>query len=178
MKKNIILLLFLFAAAGTMYYYKQYNVKADKASVQNKVQSFINRGEAVEKKLEVMKIVQLDETNSYIAMFQLENGNIGSSHLEKGFNNRYKIMHAGYGTNEAWFEDVSTADGKYGVLIGKNSELDIDTIEAKLIHEEYSFSIDVSQQPVILEYIKLPKELTSTYPAEITLYNEQNQIMQ
>ncbi|WP_409253012.1 hypothetical protein V1502_03515 [Bacillus sp. SCS-153A] len=95
MENNVILLLVLLVAGGTvylMYYYSQYNVKDDKTSVQTKVQYFINRGETVEKKLEVKKIVQLDETSSFIVMFQLQNGNIGSSHLKKGLNNKYKIL--------------------------------------------------------------------------------------
>jgi hypothetical protein len=62
----------------------------------------------------------------------------------------------------------------FGILIGKNSDLKIDHITARLIHEEFSFTYHVSEHERFVKYKKLPSNLKQTFPAEITFYDKNN----
>jgi hypothetical protein len=171
------LLIFTAAIGGSIYYYTtQYDVEMDDRSVQTAVKTFLDRGEpGIDP--ELIEVVQIADTRSHIAMFQLKNGNMGYAHMIRGFNNRFKIDHAGYGTNSVTYESVETNKGLYGMLLGGNRELEIHRIKAGLIHEDFSFTADVSGERIITQFIKLPEGLSMPFPAELTFFNEDNQII-
>jgi hypothetical protein len=179
MMKRIAVILLIAAAAigGFVYYYTtQYEVKMDNRSVEAGVKLFLARGKpGIDP--ELIEVVQVADTNSHIAMFRLKDGNMGYAQLVKGFNNRFKIDHAGYGTNSVTYESAETNKGMYGMLVGENRELEIQSIKADLIHEDFSFTADVSGERIITQFIKLPEELSMPFPAELTFFNEDNQII-
>ncbi|WP_456275059.1 hypothetical protein [Bacillus sp. AK031] len=178
MKRIAGFLLIIAAAIGGYgyYYTTQYDVELDDRSVQTGVKTFLQRGESGIDP-ELIEVVQIADTSSRIAMFQLKNGNMGYAHLIRGFNNKYKIDHAGYGTNTVTYESVETNKGLYGMLLGGNRELEIQHIKADLIHEDFSFTADVSGERIITQFIKLPEDLSIPFPAELTFFNEDNQII-
>lgn len=80
--------------------------------------------------------MHLDDTKSSIALFQLENADIGYAHLIKDLNGKYEFDVIGYGSNKVSYEEIKTNRGMYGILVGKNRELRIEHITAKLMYEK------------------------------------------
>ncbi|WP_108586771.1 hypothetical protein [Paenisporosarcina sp. OV554] len=62
----------------------------------------------------------------------------------------------------------------YGILFGKNSNHKIDYISVELIHEEFSFTSDVSEDEVFVKYKKTPSQFKQTFPAVLTYYDKNN----
>lgn len=104
----------------------------------------------------------------------MENGNVCYVQLVEGLNGRLKITNTGHGTNELHYQDIKTNNGSYYILVGKNLEKKIDTIQVKLIHEEYDFNVDVSTKVLFIKYHKLPKEFEQPFPAEFTMLDKDN----
>ncbi|MFC3749801.1 hypothetical protein ACFORK_24065 [Paenibacillus sp. GCM10012306] len=138
---------------------------------------WLNRGKTEHISANLIKVVRVNHSNSYIALFRLENDDIGYSHLIKGLNGKYKIELAGYGTNEVSYVNIRTNEGEYGILIGKNPGLKINHIVTKLVYEEVSFTTDVSKEEMFVKYEKLSSDFKKTFPAELIYYDENNIII-
>ncbi len=107
----------------------------------------------------------------------MKNGDVGYAQFIKGWNGRFKILQSGHGTNEVSYRSIKTNIGMYGVLIGRNSNLEISKIKAELLSENYSFTSDVSKDETFLRYKKLPSNLKQTFPAELFFYDENNKLV-
>jgi len=162
----------------SLYYFNQYHINNDNVSIQSNLKDWLNKTSTEEIIPNVLDVVRLDNSNSYIALFQLENNNIGYSQLIKGSNGKLKIERAGYGTNVVSYEKIETNKGVYGILVGKNPDLKMDHLSVKLKHEEFGFTTDVSKDEKFVKYEKLPSGLKETFQAELTLFDENNTVIQ
>lgn len=160
-----------------LYYFSQHNIENDNVSIQTGLRDWLNRGRVEDISPNVLEVVRLDNSNSYIVLFQLENNNMGYSQLIKGLNGKFKILRAGYGTNVVSYKDIETNKGMYGILVGYNPNFKIDHLVAKLMYEEFSFTVDVSKDEKFIKYEKLPTELKETFPAEITFFDKNNNVI-
>jgi hypothetical protein len=179
-KKVIYFSLFLIVLCigYSLYYLNQYHIDNENVSIQSNLNDWLNRGSTEQISPNVIEVVRLDNSNSYIVLFELENNDIGYSQLIKGLNGMPKIERAGYGTNVVSYEKIKTNQGMYGILIGKNPNLKIDHISVKLMHEEIGFTTDVSKDEKFVKYEKLPSDLEENFPAELTFYDKNNTIIQ
>jgi hypothetical protein len=50
------------------------------------------------------------------------------------------------------YQVIKTNHGNYGLLVGKNPDLHIEQITAKLMYEEFSFTSNVSKEEAFLTY--------------------------
>ncbi|MBT2685036.1 hypothetical protein [Bacillus sp. ISL-37] len=173
MKKAGYLVIFVavMAIGYGIYYSNQYPIEDNPAAIQTGLQEWSNR-DSGSINPEVIKSVQLDDTNSYIVLFQTDNGEMGYAHLIKGLNGKYKIDHSGYGTNIVSYQKIKTNKGMYGILIGKNPQLKIDHIEAELYSGEYSFESNVKGEERFIAFEKFPENTEQPFPAELTFYDE------
>lgn len=175
-KKTMYYALFfmVLCTISTLYYFNKYHIKNDNVSIQSNLKDWLNRGSVEKNSPDVLDVVRLDHSNSYIVLFQLEKNNIGYAQLIKGWNGKFRIEQAGYGTNKVSFADLKTNEGIYEVVVGYNENLKIDHMLVKLQNEEYSFTTDVSKDKEFLRYEKLPSELKETFPANITFFDQNN----
>jgi hypothetical protein len=153
----------------------EYTINHDKASIQTGISEKLNR--EVDLDLKVLKIVQLDDTSSYISLFQLKNGHFGFAQLTEGPNGKLKVKTFGHGSNLVRYQKVLTEQGVYGVLYGINKNRKIDHIKAKLLGEEYSFITNVSLDERILNYEKLPATIKDPFPAKLTFFDKDKNII-
>ena len=160
--------------ANVMFYFNQYDINNDEQSIQTGLNDWLNRGNRDEINSKLIEVVQLDVSKSYIALFQLENDDLGYPHLNKGLNGKFKMEHSEHGTNGISYEEIKTNRGMYGILFGKNSNHKIDHISAELTMKNFSFASDVSEDEVFVKYKKLPSQFKQTFPAVLTYYDKNN----
>lgn len=179
MKKAGYLALFIaiMAIGYGIYYFNQYPINDNEAAIQSGLQEWSNRASGSIKP-EVIKSVQLDDTSSYIVLFQTDRGEMGYAHLIKGLNGKYKIDHSGYGTNIVSYQKIKTNNGMYGILIGKNPQAKIDRIGAELYSGEYSFESNVKGEKRFIAYEKLPEDTKQPFPAELTFYDKNGSVIE
>ena len=172
-----VAIIIVFSIGYLLFYINQYGVNNDETSIQFSLEFWLNRGSEEEYHPNILQMVQLDDTTSYITLFQLENGKYGLAQLIKGLNGKFKIERSAHGTelyNPSSYEIIDTNNGKYIVLYGGNPNLKIDHISAKLTNEEFGFTSDVSKNEHFIKYEKIPSELKKPFPAKIIFYDKNN----
>lgn len=180
MRKKVLYVILFIMVIGfgyTLFYFNQYSIEDERASIEANLMEWQNKGNEKEIKFDILKVTQIDDTNSYIALFETTDKNIGYTHLLKGWNGKYKIEQSGWGTNIASYQDLKTNKGMYGILVGKNPDLQIDHIIAESAEENFSFTSTVSKDETFLVYEKLPSDLKSTFLPNVTLYDEGQNII-
>lgn len=176
-KIYISLWLILLLIVYLLSYFNEYHINDSTVSIQSSLNDWLDGGNTEQIK-NIVEVVHLDPSNSYIALFQLENKNIGYAQLIKGWNGKFKIERSGHGTNVVSYESIKTNRGMYGILVGTNSGLKIDHIVAKIMNEEFRFTKDVSEDERFIKYEKIPRDFKKTYPAELTFYDKNNTVIQ
>ncbi len=63
------------------------------------IKRLLNRGDREEISPKLIEVMQLDGSKSYIALFKLENDNLGYAHLIKGINRKFNMEYSGSGSN-------------------------------------------------------------------------------
>lgn len=175
MTKKLMYAILLFGVTGLCYvffYMDQYPIKSDKASVQAELAEWQSNGDDTKFEFKTLEIVQLDDTNSHIAIFETSNRNVGYAHLIQGWNGNFRIEQSQWGTTPVSFHDLKTNKGTYGLVTGQNQGLEIDHIKAESSDRQFSFTSTLPQEETFLVYKKLPSNLKNTFLPHITLYNQ------
>lgn len=178
-KKTLYTLLIILGIsfAYTLYYFEQYSIENEEEAIHNSLVQWENRARDTKIELDILDITQIDSTNSYIAIFETADNNVGFAQLLKGWNGKYKIKLSGWGTNLVSYVDIKTDDGMYGILVGKNPGLEIDYIVAEAINNEFAFKSSVTNDEKFVKYKKLPSSLKTTFLPNITLYDENDKVI-
>ncbi len=179
MKKVIYLFLFvaIIFIGYSWYYFDQYHIEDNRTAIQSNFKEWINRdSESIEP--DVIEVVQLDNTSSYIVLFQIQSSNIGYAHFIKGWNGNFKIDHSGHGTNIVSYKKIKTNKGMYGILVGKNPDLSIDHIKADLSYDDFDFTANVSTNEKFVRYKQLPNDIEKPFPADLTFYDKNGSVIE
>lgn len=172
----LILSVAIISIGYSFFYFNQYHIEDERTAIQSGLKDWSNRGSGSIKP-NVIEVVQLDDTSSYIVLFQTKNGNVGYAHFIKGWNGKFKIDHSGHGTNIVSYEKIKTTEGMYGILVGKNPNLTIDHIKAELYYEDFNFIVNVSTDEMFIRYKQLPNDIEQPFPAELTYFNKNNSVI-
>jgi len=172
-----IAVILVFSLGYSLFYINQYGINNDKTSIQSSLEFWLNRGSQEGLDPKILEMVQLDDTTSYITLFQLENGNYGLGQLIRGLNGKFKFEGLWYGIglyNPSSYEIIDTNKGKYMVLYGGNPGLKIEHIKAISANEEFRFTSDVSKIESFIKYEKIPSDLKNPFPAKLIFYDKNN----
>lgn len=123
---------------GVALYSKAYAITNNKTQLMDNILRFINRPTVVANNIDIKQELNID--NKKYVLFII-NKNLGEAELTKGFNNKYKIETAGYGSGFYRDEINKTNRGKYLIISGKNYENKISYIKILLDGKEYKISI-------------------------------------
>ncbi|WP_226577235.1 hypothetical protein [Halobacillus litoralis] len=173
MKKLTYLISFLviLTFGYSWFYGTQYHIEDNQDAVQSNLKEWSNRG-SEDINPDVIKIVQLDDTRSYILLYQTQSKDIGYAHMIKGWNGKYKMDQSGYGTNIVDYQNVETNQGTYGVVYGRNPDLEIDYFAVNLADEPFRFTAGVKDDENFVRYKKFPKDIKDPFPAHLSFYNK------
>lgn len=160
----------------SVFYINSYSIKNTNESVQSSLKDWLNRGETLQLNPTLIEKVKIEDTTTHIGLFLLGNDNIGFVRLVEGLNGRLKITNSGHGPNQ--YQAIETNKGLYYVLVGKNPEKKIDNIQVELLYEDYDFNVDVSTEELFIRYNKLPNKFEQPHPAEFTMFDKDNNVIQ
>lgn len=150
----------------------EYVVENESIKIEEGLNRFINRSEG-NVKVKLLKIQQLDKTNTFVAIFSMNESDVGYAKLEKKLFNKLKIIHAGYGSSNIKYKDIKTNKGNYGLLYGMNPQLLIDTVQINNLEGTYTQDIDVSNEEIILVADKLPKEVDKAITFKLVFFDKE-----
>ncbi len=148
---------------GVISLYAQYPIKTDAVDIKKHLEDWENRFDTPYT-IEVKSFKQLGETGTYLASYKLDESP-AMAVLEKGINNRLKIVSSGSGTSMVQYEDVATDDGVYVVLYGVNLNEKISMIEVDLQTADYSYRVDVPKG----DYFTVVNLLPTTIKSPVTI---------
>ncbi|WP_182201710.1 hypothetical protein [Paraliobacillus salinarum] len=173
MEKAIYLVLFvvIIFIGYSWYSVAQYHIEDDSTAIQSNLTEWSNRGSGGINP-DVIKMVQIDDTRSYIVLFETQGSNMGYAHFIKGWNGKFKIEHSGHGTKIIGYQEIHTNKGIYGLIYGENPDLKIDHIQADMYYGDFSFSSSVREDEKFVRYEKIPNDIEKPFPAELTFYDE------
>lgn len=180
MKRKIVLALSIVLVLGfsyTLFYMNQYSIAPEEDTIQASLINWQNKDERKNFELDILGVTPIDQTNSHIVLFETADKNMGYARLLKGWNGKYKITDSGWGDSLVQYTDIKTSDGTYGILVGKNPDLEIDHIIAGIADNEFDFTATVSNAETFVRYQKLPSGLKEAFVSEITLYDESGEII-
>lgn len=181
MKKVIYLLSFvsIISIGYYFYYINQYDIEDKRAAIQSSLNEWANRGMGSGSiDAEVIEVVQLDETSSYIVLYETQSNHLGYAHYIKGWNGKFRIEHSGHGTNIVKYQKIKTNNGMYGILVGKNPDLKIDYIKADSYYGDFNFKSNVNGDEKFVRYEKLPIDIEKPFPAELTFYDKNGSVIE
>ncbi|CQR46266.1 hypothetical protein BN1058_00519 [Paraliobacillus sp. PM-2] len=170
---SIIILIFI---GYSWYYVNQYHIEDNRTAIQSNLTEWSSRGSGSIHP-DVIEVVQLDDTSSYIVLFQTQSSHMGYAHMIKGWNGKFKITHSGHGTNIVKYQKIQTNKGMYGIIVGKNPDLKIDHIIADLYDGDFSFSSNVRADEKFVRYEKIPNDIEEPFPAELTFYDKEGSVI-
>lgn len=163
--------------AYIVFYMNQYSIADEEDEIYTSLLGWQNRGLDYEFKMSISDVIQVDQTTSYIVLFETPDNNVGYAQLVKGWNGKYKIIQSGWGDNAVTYSDIKTNEGMYGILAGKNPDLQIDHITAITVNEVYEFTSSVTDAKTFVRYEKLPPNLKETFISDLTFYDKNGQVL-
>lgn len=150
--------------------YTQYPIKADASEIKKHLEDWENRFDTPHM-IEVKSFKQLGETGTYLASYKLDESP-AIAVLEKGINNRFKIVWSGSGTSVVRYEDIATEDGVYVALSGENPNEKISMIEVDLLTADYSYRVNVPKGDYFTVVDLLPTTIKSPVAITFTVYDK------
>jgi hypothetical protein len=110
----------------------------------------------------LVKVVQIENTTSYIALIRLKNRALRYLHLVKRSDGTFQLESTAYkGEAEpASYEIVDSNRGLFIVLYGENTDLNMNEVWAtvRIENTEYTYSTDVSGIGTFLKEMKISND--------------------
>ncbi|MFL0364674.1 hypothetical protein ACH0BF_16845 [Pseudobacillus sp. 179-B 2D1 NHS] len=150
--------------------YAQYPIKMGEEDIKKHLEDWENSSDTPDT-IEVKSFKQLGETDTYVASYKLDESP-AIAVLEKGINNRLKIVSLSSGTSEVRYEDIATDDGIYIALSGVNQNEKISMIEVDLQTEDYSYRVDVPEGDYFTVVNLLPPSIKNPVAISFTSYDK------
>ncbi|MBK3495737.1 hypothetical protein JFL43_12905 [Viridibacillus sp. YIM B01967] len=173
--KNIISIVFIAIILIAWYFIilnsNEFVVENEPTKIEEGLNKFINRPEG-NLKVKLLKIQQIVKTDTFVAVFSINEGEVGYAKLEKKLFNKLKIIHTGHGSAKIKYEDIETNKGNYGLLYGTNPQLVIHTVQINNLEGTHTQDVDISNEEIILVADKLPKEVDKAITSELIFFDK------
>lgn len=172
----------VFIVVCTIIYLNKYQIENSTKSIQSNIKDNINRnkddGITVLHDPEILEVINLPNTTTFIILFRLDNNYYGYAQLVKGINNKFKLATMGYGTKLINFSDIDTNKNNYIILYGENSDKKINHILLELRKGDYSFTADISDEEIFFNYYEIPIDIEKPISVDLTYYDKGNKIIE
>jgi hypothetical protein len=181
LKGNVIFLSFIGAVlivviVATIYNHhinSKYSISNNINEIQTNLQVWENRSD--EHLIPTLiQVVHLGDSDTYVAFFKHQNGNLGTAVLKEGPNKKLRIISSGYGTDTASYDCAKTSSGNYGVVYGMNPNNIISSIHVELLGDQYNYKVKIPQTPNYIVVKKLPKGISSSIASELYFFDKNN----
>lgn len=170
---SIIGILIVIGVIYLLNYNYRFNIKNDEHLTEN-IEVWLSRGNEKITLNNHVKLHKLGNSNSYIGLLQFESKELGIVKLNKGWNEKFQIINAGYGPTELTYRTVNSKDGRFGVVYGTNPQGKIHSIKVELLSYDYQYSTKInSNQKLFIKIDRLPKTIkTDDFSENIITYDQ------
>ncbi|MGE7918062.1 hypothetical protein ACQKM9_03815 [Viridibacillus sp. NPDC093762] len=176
MKKRIISIMFLGIIIIGGYFiilnFNEFVIENEPTKIEEGLNKFINRPEG-NLKVKLLKIQQIDKTDTFVAIFSINESDFGYAKLEKKFFNKLKIIYTSSGSAKIAYKDIETNKGNYGLLFGLNPQFVIHTVQINNLEGTHTQKVDVSNKEVILVADKLSKEVEKAITSKLLFFDKE-----
>lgn len=178
-KKGLFISAFLLIIgfAYILFSANQYTIADEENEIYASLLEWQNKASDFEFEMVILGITQIDQTSAHIVLFETSANNVGYAHLIKGWNGKYKIIGSGWGDNVVTYSDIQTDQGIYGILVGKNTDLEIDHIRALTVDGDYEFTSSVTGAETFVRYHKMPSNLEETFVSDLTFFDKNGEVL-
>ncbi|MGX2958801.1 hypothetical protein JNUCC23_05990 [Peribacillus sp. JNUCC 23] len=121
----------------------------------------------------LIKVEHLGESDTYIAFFRNQSGDLGIATMKEGPNKKLKILNSHYGTVVAGYNGVKTDTGNYGIITGKNPNKQIYSIQVVLQDDSLKYKVKVPEDAYFIIVKELPKGISSNTFADLYLFDKE-----
>lgn len=156
MKRIIVLIfciIFIFLIGLIINYQLSYSVTDSMDDIENKIADFLSSSKYNDstKKISVENQCSIDD-RKYV-LFYIDK-KLAYAELKKGFNSKYKIISVTEDIDMLRSEIIKTNKSKYLFITGKNADLQIDYIKAKVGVDEYK--VTIPKENYFISYCPVP----------------------
>lgn len=188
MRKSIIVVLALIIgvviigvavkAIQTFNVNEEFTIVNNSKEIQKHLTVWQNRGMEVLNPT-LIKVEHLGETDTYVALFENNTGDLGIATLKKGSNDKLKILNTHYGStydvNFARYLGIHSNKGNYGIIFGKNPTKDMHSIRAELMDDNTTkFTVLIPEEEYFIVTKQLPEGTSSKVFADLFLFDKNN----
>lgn len=178
----IIICIVFIIFASNRYYFSKYEIENSIESIQISIAENMNLGNDSMTKYdpEILKMLNLPNTNTYVVLFQLNTNNYGHAELIKGINGKFLISTVSYstGSNLIDHDEVNAGKINYFIIYGKNQYKMIDHILIESEYEDYSFTANVADEEIFLVCDEIPSSIEQAWPFYLTYFDKDGKIIQ
>lgn len=156
MNKIIILifcLMFIFLVGSIISYQLSYSVTDSTSEITNKISSFLSNSKYNDNTKVISIRYQCNIDDRKYVLFNI-NKKLAYAELKKGFISKYKIVSVTEDIDMLRCEIIKTNKSKYFFVIGKNADLQIDYIKAKISVDEYK--VTIPEEDYFISYYPVP----------------------
>ncbi|WP_107841624.1 hypothetical protein [Metasolibacillus meyeri] len=169
MKKMILVffsvILLLVLCIYCWNYYTKYYINTSEKEVKAFLEEFS------ESKIELLSFEQIDDTNIWLAHFQLNEKKFNYAQFREGWNHKVKFIYLKTYPNVT-YDELNTNKGKYGVIFANNLDENIVKIKLQSQLKNFETEIDTSTSKIFIRAIKLPENVENTAPAIFYFYDK------
>lgn len=152
---------------------EKYPIAKNESDIQRHLTSWQNRGgEGLNPKL--LEVEHIENTDTYIAFFENQDGQMGVGILKEGANKKLKINNSYHGTGEIKYYWAKTDRGYYGIIYGRNTNKQVHTIKAVAQDNTYSFTVQMPKEEYFMVNKKLQKGADGEEFADLYFYDKNN----
>lgn len=131
--------------------YNQVSYTVNSNNIEKQITAFINKKDIQNQKISIQRECSIDSRK--FVLFTI-NEQLEYAELKKGLNSKYKIINITSGFNLFRYDVIKTNKSKYLIMLGKNVDMQIDHIKAKVANEVYKISIP--KENYFISYCKIP----------------------
>lgn len=180
MKKTLsaFVIIGVFVLITTVFNYQnKYDIKNDPKDIENSVKSFNTKASPKLQSIKINEMTQIEDTDTWVASMIISKDTFGYAIFKQGMNNRFNLKSVSTGPNITLTE-TKTNKGLFGILIGQENNLDIHHIVLKQIGDTtFEPTIKISSKENFIKFIEVPQEISTTVPATLVFYDDNNQII-
>jgi len=168
-KKIIFISVILLSIVG---YYYIYSISSNETKLAQGIKNHFNRRRYEKYKIDSVEVKKsLEIGNVKTVLILVDKKSIGQTVLEKGLNNKFRVLDAFYGSAVFNAEVIKVKDKNYLVLSGKNSS-NIKYIE--VTYDKKSNRVDVQEGDYFMTYLSVPNYIQSSIPVDFKFYDKNN----
>lgn len=177
-KQKALLIMILSVIGVLCVYSMRYPLENSRAAIQHQLVDWENkladRPLSDHSILELINVIHLENSTTYVAFYRAGQ-DLRLVVLKEGLNKKLRTVHVGTKHHTFDYTGIETNKGPYGIISGRNTDEEIDSVQVKLQNFHYEYRMKVPETPCVIHAMKLPREVNQKTYADLYFFNKKDQ---